>query len=175
MTEELSKVSDTNVAGGSSSIAALSDGMALLEPEISQKILQIMPHRTPMVFIDRVVALGEGRVLCESEIRDDHILFRNGAVSAVAIVEIFAQSAAALIAAGLLKDPNARMAGALLGARNLFWSVETLELGKTYQCRAVDNWGAGALRQLECELFCDGESVAKGAINVVATGDIPTG
>lgn len=138
--------------------------------EVSQRILEIMPHRPPMRFIDQVDRLSESEIECSLTLNEDHRMISSGKITSLCIVEFFAQAAAALIASKALNDPNANMAGALLGARKLDFLCDALAIGDEISIHATDDWGAGQLRQLQCVAFRDGEKIASGAVNVVAFG-----
>ncbi len=103
------------------------------------------------------------------------------AVSPVAAIELFAQSAAVLMSHRTSgSDPNP-VAGALLGTRGVDFHVPTLRVGDVLRVVAKEGWGAGALAQFDCELFrvgpsepgageseSEGETLcASGTINVV--------
>ena len=145
-------------------------------------LLARIPHRGPMCFVDDVLEVGPTSVITTMTLRPDHILADSeGAVSPVAAIELFAQSAAVLMSHRTSgSDPNP-VAGALLGTRGVDFYVPTLRVGDVLRVVAKESWGAGALAQFDCELFrvgpsepgageseSEGETLcASGTINVV--------
>ena len=133
-------------------------------------ILDILPHRPPMRLIDEIVSVGGQRVTCRSTIRADHILFRasDGRVPALVTIELFAQSAAALMMhrASQADASAGKMQGVLLGARLLDFAVDAFEVGDVLLTHLEVRYISGAIVQLRGTVERDGAQVASGAINV---------
>lgn len=134
---------------------------------MSASLLEQIPHRGPMRWVDEVASASEGRVECRTRLRDGHLLAESGHISPLIALELFAQSAAVLMASrkaeGGETDP---VNGALVGTRKLDVFVDELRVGDELTTVAQEKWTAGALTQLTCELRRDGETIARGAVNV---------
>ena len=135
-------------------------------------VLSRLPHAGPMLFIDRVVSVADPVLVSELTLRDDFILNREGEVSPLVAIELFAQSAAALMAHRSAKANAPKVSGALLGTRRLDCHVNVLRVGDVLQSEVREIFGAGALAQFDCVLYRVGgdmrERIAEGSINVAA-------
>lgn len=74
-------------------------------------VKQYLPHRDPMLFVDRVIALSENVITIESDIREDAEYFRGHfpnlpILPGVLIVETAAQAGALLVALSKGLDEN---------------------------------------------------------------------
>lgn len=121
-----------------------------------------------MLLVDEVIA-HEGRSLIgRAVIRDDHLLLERGSVPALAAVELFAQTAAALV--GLLAPAGgpSMTSGALLGTRQVRLHVPSFAVGDELLIRCTEAWTIGPAAQIDCVLTRDGVTVAEGSINVMA-------
>lgn len=72
-------------------------------PLTRETVMEHLPHRDPMLFVDRVTALGEGSITIESDIRPDSVFFKGHfpdlpILPGVLIVETVAQAGALLVA-----------------------------------------------------------------------------
>jgi predicted hotdog family 3-hydroxylacyl-ACP dehydratase len=128
----------------------------------------LVPHRPPMLLVDEVVA-HEGRSLvARAVIRGDHPFLEEGGVPALVAIELFAQTAAALV--GLLAPPGgpSMSTGALLGTREVRLHVPSFAVGDELLIRCTEAWGVGPAAQIDCTLERDGVTIAQGSINVMA-------
>ena len=72
-------------------------------PILQDEIKNYLPHRDPMLFIDRVIALGEDNIVIESDISPDADFFKGHfpgmpIMPGVLIIETTAQAGALLVA-----------------------------------------------------------------------------
>ncbi len=131
-------------------------------------IAALVPHRPPMLLLDELVS-HEGRtIVCRATIRDDHLFLEDGAVPALVAVELFAQTAAALV--GLLAPAGgpSMQSGALLGSREVRLHTDALRVGDVVDVRCTEAWTIGPAAQIDCVLLRAGEAIAEGSINVMA-------
>ena len=140
--------------------------------ELAQ-ILPHLPHKGPMLLLDAVSEVGPDRIRTRVQIREDHILLEaDGTLSTLVAIELFAQSAAALMVHRSMAKDASPVMGALLGSRTFDVLTPHLAVGDVLEIEAVERWGQGQLAQLSCELFRESagewELVARGAINVVS-------
>jgi predicted hotdog family 3-hydroxylacyl-ACP dehydratase len=127
-------------------------------------ITDLVPHSGAMSWLDRVIEADAESLLAQATVRADHLLVRDGQLSASAGVEYMAQAAAAW--AGYQRhlrtdaDGAARI-GFLLGTRR-------------YQCsRSVQRLfqAENGLGQFECVIRVDGAEVARASLNVFGPDD----
>lgn len=131
-------------------------------------IAALVPHRPPMLLVDELVS-HEGRtIVCRATIREDHLFLEDGAVPALVAVELFAQSAAALV--GLLAPPGgpSMNSGALLGSREVRLHTDVLNVGDVVDIQCTEVFTIGPAAQIDCALYRNGAKIAEGSINVMA-------
>ena len=86
------------------------------------QIMEILPHRDPMLFIDRVISLEEGVLTAESDIKPDASFFKGHfpgmpIMPGILIIETVAQAGALL--AALTQDVEADKVLALVNVENV--------------------------------------------------------
>lgn len=132
------------------------------------KLAALVPHGPPMLLVDELVR-HEGRSLtCRAVIRDDHPFLEPDGVPALVAIELFAQTAAALV--GLLAPAGgpSMQSGALLGTRQVRLHVPAFAVGDELLIRCTEAWTIGPAAQIECTLTREGITLAEGSINVMA-------
>ncbi|MBX3248752.1 MAG: hypothetical protein KF901_16360 [Myxococcales bacterium] len=142
---------------------------------MSVDLLSRLPHRGPMLFLDEVLEVSGSRVRTRTTLRDDFILAKDGLVSPLVALELFAQAAAAFMAHRVAQTDQPMVQGALLGSRTLDCHVDTFRVGDELVTEAEEVFGAGGLAQFKCALYRGGERVAEGNINVVSGTDVVRG
>lgn len=135
--------------------------------ELGERVLSRMPHKPPMLILDDVEQVGAMHIVCKARIGADHILLHEGRVSSFFAVELFAQSAAALMVHRALAGGQAPTTGMLLGTRKITLRRGAFALGDEVTVRAEEIWGAGALAQFSGRAEIAGALVAEGSINVM--------
>jgi predicted hotdog family 3-hydroxylacyl-ACP dehydratase len=131
-------------------------------------IAALVPHRAPMLLVDELVSQEGRAIVCRATIREDHPFLSDGEVSVLVAVELFAQTAAALV--GLLASAGgpSMQSGALLGSREVLFSTDALHVGDVLDIRCEEVWTVGPAAQVVCALYRDGVKIAEGSINVMA-------
>lgn len=133
-----------------------------------------MPHRPPMLLLDRMVACTDAEAICEKTIREDDVFVEDGGISALVALELFAQTAAAHFGYLGMARGSGFASGALLGTRKLELGVARLAVGDALEVRVTQVMSMPPAAQYECALSRGGETIAKGTINV-AMGPPPGG
>jgi predicted hotdog family 3-hydroxylacyl-ACP dehydratase len=128
-----------------------------------------------MLFLDEVLDVSGSKVRTRTVLREDFILAKDGKVSPLVAIELFAQAAAAYMASRTSPTDRPTVQGALLGSRTMDCFVDSLSVGDELIAEAEQVFGAGALAQFKCALFRDGEKIAEGNINVVSGSDVVRG
>ena len=131
-------------------------------------ILDLVPHRPPMLLLDRVLSYDGQCVTCETVLGPDSPFVDGGCVPGVVGIEYMAQAIAA--GAGLsARDKGqggaARM-GFLLGYRNLTIAVDSFQVGDRLIVEARRSWGENNVGSFACKVRRGGEVLVEGALTV---------
>jgi predicted hotdog family 3-hydroxylacyl-ACP dehydratase len=133
-----------------------------------RSLASLVPHRPPMLLVDELVS-HEGRgIVCRTTIREDHLFLQRDGVSSILAIELFAQTAAALV--GLLAPPGgpSLAQGALLGSRQISLYTDVLKVGDVLEIHCTESWTIEMAAQIDCALYRGTEKIAEGTINVMA-------
>lgn len=127
----------------------------------------VVPHRPPMLLLDRLVAWDGERVLCEVRIGEGtRFLAADAMVPAVVGLEYMAQAVAAF--AGL----KARAAGGeprlgfLIGCRELLLGTDGFRPGDVLEIEAKHVWGETEVGSFACQVRRAGAVLVTGALTV---------
>ncbi len=130
----------------------------------------LVPHRGPMLLLDRVTGREGPTVTCEVTVREGATFVEGGRVPAAAFLEYMAQAAAAH--AGLRGEGG--RAGFLLGARELVLHADGAAVGERLEVRATLDWEGGAMASYLGEVRdARGRALASAQFNVYR-GDLKT-
>lgn len=130
-----------------------------------------MPHRAPMLLLDRLVHHEDERVVTEATFEPGQLFVDEaGRVSPFVALELFAQSAAAHFGYGGYLRGGAFASGALLGTRKLEAFVDALPTGRALRVEAERVFTMPPAAQYDCVLFDGDRRLAAGTINVAMTG-----
>ncbi len=130
-------------------------------------IVELVPHRPPMLLLDRVLSYDGERVVCETVLASDSPFAEQGEVPAVVGIEYMAQAIAA--GAGLSardKGDQAGKMGFLLGCRNLSIAVDSFQVGDRLTIEAKRTWGENQIGSFACKVQRGGEVLVEGALTV---------
>jgi predicted hotdog family 3-hydroxylacyl-ACP dehydratase len=125
-----------------------------------------MPHRPPMLMIDALLAHSDDACTCTKTFRADDPLVEGDGVSALVMIELFAQTAAAHFGYAGFVAGGAMTSGALLGTRKIELAVGTLPLGQAITIVATRTMAMPPMAQFECEARLGDRVIATGSINV---------
>jgi predicted hotdog family 3-hydroxylacyl-ACP dehydratase len=131
-----------------------------------------MPHRPPMLLLDRLTACTDLEATCIKTIREGDPFVEDGTVSALIALELFAQTAAAHFGYLGFARGAGFAAGALLGTRKLELHVDRYRVGDELEIRARQVMTMPPAAQYECTLLRAGETVASGTLNVAIGGAV---
>ncbi len=138
-------------------------------------ISDLVPHGGPMSWLDRVIEADAESLLAEATLRADHLLMRDGQLSAAAGVEYMAQAAAAW--AGWQRhlkadDGGAARIGFLLGTRRYQCDRPAFQVGDVLRIHVQRLFQAdNGLGQFECVITIDGTEAARASLNVFGPDD----
>jgi predicted hotdog family 3-hydroxylacyl-ACP dehydratase len=136
-------------------------------------IVELVPHRPPMLLLDRVLSYDGERVVCETVLEAGSPFVEQGRVPAVVGIEYMAQAIAA--GAGLSARDNGETAarmGFLLGCRDLAIAVDSFQVGDRLTVEARRTWGEKELGRFACQVRRGDEVLVEGALTVYQ-GSLP--
>jgi len=113
---------------------------------------QLLPHRSPMILIDRLVEANEQEGTCEVTITPQSMFLEAAGVPAFVGIEYMAQSIAAHSGYQhyLANEPIA--VGLLMGTRRLEMSCQFFELSQTLRIHVSHIWGKHELMRFRCTI-----------------------
>jgi predicted hotdog family 3-hydroxylacyl-ACP dehydratase len=130
-------------------------------------IVELVPHRPPMLLLDRVLSYDGERVVCETVLGPQSPFAEQGEVPAVVGIEYMAQAIAAGAGLSAREKGNAReKTGFLLGCRSLKLAVDSFRVGDRLTIEARRTWGENHLGSFACTVQRDGQVLVEGALTV---------
>lgn len=129
-------------------------------------IADLVPHRPPMLLLDRVLAHDADSVTCEVRIAAGSPFAEDGRIPAVVGIEYMAQCVAAFAGLSARAQGQPPRIGFLLGCRELTLAIDTFAVGDTLTVEARRSWGDSDLGHFVCRVSRDGQTVASGTLNV---------
>lgn len=129
---------------------------------------ELIAHRPPMRFIDRVVAVSDTESIAEAHVGSGNPLFITGCgVPAYAGIEMMAQTIAAIDGMKRKRDGLPPRIGFLLGSRRYWVGCEDFAEGACLRVTANMVFSDGAMHVFECRIDDEnGKMLANAALNV---------
>ena len=108
------------------------------------EIETLVPHRPPMLLIDRIVEFDiDTGMTCEAEIHEDHLFLVHDRLEAPALLEMIAQTAAAFLGyRGLLTGTEVHH-GYLVGIQGMDFEDVAIPGGSTMRVEVKEERGRG--------------------------------
>lgn len=136
------------------------------------EISQLVPHDGAMSWLDRVVEEGDEHLVAEATIRADHLLLRDGALSAAAGIEYMAQAVAAWAGAQRVRQGSEPKIGFLLGTRRYQCERARFAVGERLVVSVRRTFQAdNGLGQFDARIDIDGQAIASASLNVFGPED----
>jgi predicted hotdog family 3-hydroxylacyl-ACP dehydratase len=138
-------------------------------------IEQVVPHRGPMLWLDRVCEGDDRFVVCSASVSASAPFVRAGKVAAVVVLEYMAQGAAALLGLQAHRRGAVPRGGFLVAVPTFELRVDELAVGDALVVRAEQVWPTPEtpperLVSLDCSVDRDGTTIALATLNVVRHG-----
>jgi predicted hotdog family 3-hydroxylacyl-ACP dehydratase len=132
----------------------------------------VVPHRPPMLWLDRIVAADDRSISCSGSVRSDAPFVRAGRAAAVVALEYMAQASAALLGLQAHRRGVVPGGGYLVGVPTFELFVDDLAVGDALDVHATQIWPgaerpAERLVSLDCKVERAGVAVALATLNVV--------
>ncbi len=115
-------------------------------------IEQLLPHRYPMILIDRLVETDGRETICDVTITPQSMFREAAGVPAFVGIEYMAQTIAAHGGYQSYQANEPISIGLLLGTRRLEMYCAFFQLGQTLRIRAVHIWGQHELMRFDCTI-----------------------
>jgi len=132
-----------------------------------------LPHRLPLRLVDTLVEVTEDGALCEALPRPGH-LFANaeGVLHAVALLEMMAQSFAALRGYRMFAGGGPVQMGYLVGVRN-FRSLSPARTADTLRIEVRETGSVDVFHMADAKVLRGEELLAEGSIRVWTPPEAP--
>ena len=127
---------------------------------------QVLPHRAPMILLDRIEDSAEGMAVCSVTLRSDSPFVEQGSVPAVVATEYMAQCVAVYAGLKARRRGEGVRVGYLIGARSIEMAVDAFHVGDRLLVTARHVWGDDALGKFECRVAAEGRRVARATLSV---------
>jgi predicted hotdog family 3-hydroxylacyl-ACP dehydratase len=135
-------------------------------------LIDLVPHKPPMLLLDRVLSYSNDVVSCEVQIRPDSMFVEDGQVAAVVGLEYMAQAVAAFAGLTARIEKKEFRLGLLLGSRELRFATDAFLIGDRLVVEARRTWGENELGHFICKIERGGELLASGTL-AVYQGQMP--
>lgn len=130
---------------------------------------ELIPHRRPMLLLDEVLEQEGISIVTQTTVREDMFFVQDGELPMMVAIELFAQSAAAMLSLRAQRGSTVDIrSGALLGTRKIELLEPACRVGDVLTTHCEEAIAVGPTAQIECKLLRDGVVVARGSINVMA-------
>lgn len=138
-------------------------------------ISHYLPHRAPMLMVDKIVDLNDEMVETTFALVEDNIFIQNGTFVEAGLIENAAQTCSSIVAKGFYIDENNKDKEnvEVIGFISALKTLKIYELpftGSTIHTKAVlsstfmtDDY---ALCTMACTTFCEGRLLLEGEINL---------
>ena len=112
----------------------------------------LLPHRPPMILLDRLVESNGPASACEVTIGPHSMFVEAAGVPAFVGIEYMAQAVAAHGGYQAYQADEPIGLGLLLGTRQLKLYCQYFELGQTLRIQVIHRWGEGELMRFRCTI-----------------------
>lgn len=137
-------------------------------------VLELVPQRPPMLLLDEVVAWDGATLRCAATVGADWLLLVDDSLPASALLEVMAQTVAALHGLQGRERGEPVRVGLLLGCRALVLHVPRLPVGERVLASARQSFGMDAVTEFHCTVEraprageASGPCLAEGTLHVV--------
>jgi predicted hotdog family 3-hydroxylacyl-ACP dehydratase len=139
-------------------------------------IVELVPHRPPMLLLDRVLSYDGERVVCETVLGPDSPFAEQGEVPAVVGIEYMAQTIAAHAGLEARARGEPPAIGFLLGTRAYSTSVDTFPNGSKLTVTVEPEIVDGGFAAFKCAIAIDDVAIDDVAAldRIVATAVVTT-
>jgi len=135
-----------------------------------------LPHRAPMILIDKVTEVTEDSAVCESYVGDKGVLKnfidKEGNLPSYFTIELISQSVGVWSGyIAKLHNIDIPPMGMVLGARDLKYPKDHFVNGSTLKIHVKKIMDDGAIASFDGEIFSDNKALASGRVNLIRVTD----
>ena len=134
-------------------------------------IQDYLPHREPMLMVDRITEIGNKEVTTSFRIEEDNIFIENGKFSATGLIENIAQTCSAITGQDFSDeleghpDPGSKVIGFITNIKKV--KIHNLpSIGDVITSRAVLKSHFGEICTIGCETFLDENLLVEAEISL---------
>lgn len=121
--------------------------------------IDFIPHEKPMVFIDRIVEIGDNFAIAELLICSELMFCEEQGLPTWSSIELMAQTVSLYAGSHGGKLGQKPKIGFLLGTRKLHLPVPFFEIGETVTIRAEKQYLHEGLGQFACEIYYQNHTI----------------
>ena len=133
---------------------------------------ELLPHRGPMLLLDRVVEVRPDGMRCAAVVPEDSLFVRDGRLRRCALVEYLAQTMAAFVGwQGRLAGGEEVRRGYLVGARGVEFAGGPVRAGDELVVDVRQEAALGDYRSYDGEVLLREDVVCRGNLKVVRGGE----
>lgn len=127
----------------------------------------IVPHKPPMLLLDKIVKQHDNVIICETKISEHSIFYDNNinGIYAWVGIEFMAQAIAAY--AGILHYPAEPELGLLLSVRKFVTEKTCFSVGEILTIRAEKEYMHDSVGVFNGAIIIEGEQVASARLNTI--------
>ncbi len=92
-------------------------------------VADYLPHRPPMLLIDRIDEVTGDRAVCHATIQPDCVFAQDGVVHPSAMIEFVAQACAIYVGVRGSRDGDPPRLGFIVGCREITFAVDSFAIG----------------------------------------------
>lgn len=128
---------------------------------------ELLPHRAGMLLMDEAIEGDENTLIGRATVRDDNLFSDHGVVGSWVLIEYMAQTMAMWTSWNARQKGLPPPVGFLLGTRRLDLLTDHVAVGSVLTCKASRIFVSveDGVAQFQCEAYCNGQLLAKAAIN----------
>ena len=137
-----------------------------IAPNDYPPIAMLMPHREPMVLLDRVVDWSPGYIECALRVRAGARFVEGGLLAAPYTIEHMAQSVAVCLGYEAYRGGRGVRVGMIVSCRQFDAHRNAASVGDELTIHATRDRGNETLSHFQCEVLSRGEAFASSTLTL---------
>ena len=129
-------------------------------------IARLVPHREPMVLLDRMIGWSPGHVECATQVRQGARFVEDGMLLAPFTIEHMAQAVAVCLGYEAYRGGRGPRLGMIVSCREFRAQLESASVGDELTIHANRERGNDTLSHFECEVRHDSEAFANATLTI---------
>jgi predicted hotdog family 3-hydroxylacyl-ACP dehydratase len=133
-------------------------------------VIDYVPHRPPMLLVDRIVEVSEHGAVCAATWQADCVLAVDGRVPASAAIELVAQTCAVFLGVRGRTASGPPQVGMIAACREVAFAVDDFAIGDTLTIAITHVFGQPPMASFTASVRRGDDEVAAMELSVVAGG-----